>query len=63
MANTFVNLASKHAANFLKTGAFMVISSIASSSLRTFTAESLQEIAKDIRRARNNFRERKTTTT
>lgn len=62
MVNTFIDIAAKHGANVLRTGLFMVISSVAASSLRNSTTESLQEIVKDIKRARNNFREKRTAT-
>ena len=55
----FIDLISKHGANFLKTGAFMVISAITSASLKESTSQSLQEISKDIRKARNDFREKR----
>ena len=57
--SNFADLAAKHGGNILKTGAYMVASSIISASLRNSTTQSLEEIAKDIRRARNNFKERK----
>ena len=55
----FLNLVSKHGGNFLRTGAFMVISAITSASLKESTSQSLQEISKDFRKARNNLREKR----
>jgi hypothetical protein len=57
--NTFVNLATKHAGNILKTGCVMLISTVATSTLRNFTSETMNEIARDIRRTRAIIRERK----
>ena len=58
-SNTLVNLATKHAGNILKTGCIMIISSMATSTLRNSTSETLNEIARDIRRTRSVIRERK----
>lgn len=57
--NTIADVISKHAGNLFKTGAYMIISSIMSSNLRDSTTTTLQEVAKDVRRARNSLRERR----
>lgn len=56
--NTIADIAAKHAGNLLKTGTLMVISSIMSTNLRESTGETMQQLTKDIRRARNSLRER-----
>jgi len=52
------DIAAKHMGNLLKTGAYMILSSIMSSNVRNSTSTTLQQIAKDIRMVRNNLRER-----
>ena len=51
------NLAFRHGKNLLRTGVFVLMSSVVSSELKNSTAETTREIAKDIRVARNMMRE------
>lgn len=57
--NMLGNIVARQARNVVTAGALMIASSIANSSVRAFTNDTLESIAQDIRRVRNGIKERR----
>ena len=57
--NLIGNIAIRQARNIVTAGALMIASSIANSSVRAFTNDTLESITRDIRRVKNGLKERR----
>lgn len=56
---TITTILSKHGVNVLKIGAISLVGAIANQVLKGFTKDTVQEIARDIRRVKTDLAERK----
>ena len=59
ITSVVANMTRKHLKNIVKTGSALILSNLVQAELRRCSNDTIEEVAKDLRRARNGIRERR----